>query len=225
MFGSAKCAKCNKTVYAVERLSVLDKSWHKFCFKCHVCNTTLNVKNFQPHEGLPYCKAHVPCIGASEDRQKKGDGFLLSFVFVFHRFIFNLYCSLFSSYMMSVGDWSVCFDSCFFVIFLPPFFHLYWNRFFWDLSRFILASADSDPNYKAGVSPAVQLDMSNYTSGGLVHTSSPPFISYRTHSGVPAEEGSTLDEYQDQKNPTEYYEEEYYEEGEWYVDEEYQRPS
>lgn len=57
---SKKCAKCEKTVYPVEELKCLEKVWHKTCFKCQVCNMTLNMKNYKGFDKLPYCGAHVP---------------------------------------------------------------------------------------------------------------------------------------------------------------------
>jgi hypothetical protein len=75
MFGKTeKCTKCNKTVYAVEKLYILDKTWHKWCFKCEVCGMVLTMKNYAALGGVPYCKPHYPACGASEDRVKQGDG-------------------------------------------------------------------------------------------------------------------------------------------------------
>ncbi|XP_045209855.1 LIM and SH3 domain protein Lasp-like isoform X12 [Mercenaria mercenaria] len=54
------CGRCNKTVYPTEELKCLDKTWHKGCFKCQVCNMTLNMKNYKGYEKLPYCNAHYP---------------------------------------------------------------------------------------------------------------------------------------------------------------------
>lgn len=56
MFGAPKkCARCDKQVYSIEELKCLDKVWHKNCFKCTVCNTTLNLKNYKGMDKLPYC--------------------------------------------------------------------------------------------------------------------------------------------------------------------------
>lgn len=61
MFGAPKkCAKCDKQVYSIEELKCLDKVWHKGCFKCTVCNTTLNLKNYKGVDKLPYCSVHYP---------------------------------------------------------------------------------------------------------------------------------------------------------------------
>ncbi|KAF6029092.1 hypothetical protein EB796_012586 [Bugula neritina] len=60
MMPPKKCASCEKTVFPVEELKCLDKIWHKFCFKCQVCNMTLNMKNYKGYDKLPYCNAHYP---------------------------------------------------------------------------------------------------------------------------------------------------------------------
>jgi len=61
MFGAPKkCAKCQKQVYSIEELKCLDKVWHKGCFKCSVCNTTLSLKNYKGVDKQPYCFVHYP---------------------------------------------------------------------------------------------------------------------------------------------------------------------
>ncbi|XP_060077195.1 LIM and SH3 domain protein F42H10.3-like [Ylistrum balloti] len=57
---SKQCAKCTKTVFPVEELKCLDKVWHKGCFRCQVCEMTLNMKNYKGYNKLPYCNAHYP---------------------------------------------------------------------------------------------------------------------------------------------------------------------
>lgn len=57
---SKKCAKCDKTVYPIEELKCLDKSWHKACFKCGECGMVLNMKNYKGYNKIPYCNAHYP---------------------------------------------------------------------------------------------------------------------------------------------------------------------
>ncbi|XP_066305171.1 LIM and SH3 domain protein 1-like isoform X2 [Branchiostoma lanceolatum] len=54
------CAQCSKTVYPMEKLNCLDKNWHKACFKCEVCNMTLNMKTYKGYNKRPYCSAHYP---------------------------------------------------------------------------------------------------------------------------------------------------------------------
>eukprot|EP00116_Pleurobrachia_bachei_P012303 sb/3472565/ len=54
------CAKCSKTVYPVEKLNVLDKNWHKGCFKCETCSMTLTLKSYKGFNKIPYCNTHYP---------------------------------------------------------------------------------------------------------------------------------------------------------------------
>jgi len=59
---SAKCASCGKTAYPLESVTALEKQYHKSCFKCDVCSTTLNLKNFKGFEGKIYCFTHTPKV-------------------------------------------------------------------------------------------------------------------------------------------------------------------
>lgn len=43
---SDMCHRCGKKVYPVERLDI-GVIYHRSCFKCRVCNITLNLRNFQ----------------------------------------------------------------------------------------------------------------------------------------------------------------------------------
>uniref|UniRef100_A0A8C2Z653 LIM and SH3 protein 1 n=1 Tax=Cyclopterus lumpus TaxID=8103 RepID=A0A8C2Z653_CYCLU len=54
------CARCGKIVYPTEKVSCLDKNWHKGCFHCEVCKMTLNMKNYKGYDKKPYCNAHYP---------------------------------------------------------------------------------------------------------------------------------------------------------------------
>ncbi|PRP88985.1 LIM-type zinc finger-containing protein [Planoprotostelium fungivorum] len=58
----AKCASCGKTAYPLESVTALEKQYHKSCFKCDVCHTTLNLKNFKGFEGKIYCYTHTPKV-------------------------------------------------------------------------------------------------------------------------------------------------------------------
>ncbi|XP_036066841.1 nebulette isoform X5 [Oryzias melastigma] len=55
-----QCARCGKIVYPTEKVSCLDKNWHKGCFHCEVCKMTLNMKNYKGYDKKPYCNAHYP---------------------------------------------------------------------------------------------------------------------------------------------------------------------
>jgi len=60
-----KCEACGKTAYPLESVTALEKTYHKGCFKCVVCKTTLNLKNFKGFEGQVYCGTHTPTVKAT----------------------------------------------------------------------------------------------------------------------------------------------------------------
>ncbi|KAL8154207.1 hypothetical protein V2J09_011967 [Rumex salicifolius] len=53
-----KCKACVKTVYLVDQLSTDGKVYHKSCFRCHHCKSTLKLSNYSSFEGVLYCKPH-----------------------------------------------------------------------------------------------------------------------------------------------------------------------
>ncbi|CAK9330185.1 unnamed protein product [Citrullus colocynthis] len=53
-----KCKACDKTVYLVDQLTADNKVYHKACFRCHHCNSTLKLFNYSSFEGVLYCKPH-----------------------------------------------------------------------------------------------------------------------------------------------------------------------
>lgn len=61
-----KCYSCMKKVYPMEKLGpVRGVVFHKGCFKCKTCNTSLNIKNFvhnqsDQYDKSVYCKSHQP---------------------------------------------------------------------------------------------------------------------------------------------------------------------
>jgi len=55
---STKCVKCEKTVYDLERITALNKNFHKTCFRCKHCDNVLSIKGFAAIDGEPYCKPH-----------------------------------------------------------------------------------------------------------------------------------------------------------------------
>ncbi|KAK6742461.1 hypothetical protein RB195_009996 [Necator americanus] len=52
----AKCPKCGKSVYAAEEMVAGGYKWHKFCFKCNMCNKLLDSCTVAPHDAELYCK-------------------------------------------------------------------------------------------------------------------------------------------------------------------------
>lgn len=53
-----KCKACEKTVYLVDQLAADGKVYHKACFRCHHCKSTLKLHNYNSFEGVLYCKPH-----------------------------------------------------------------------------------------------------------------------------------------------------------------------
>ncbi|CAI4229147.1 unnamed protein product [Auanema sp. JU1783] len=51
-----KCPKCGKSVYAAEEMCAGGYKWHKFCFKCTMCNKLLDSTNCCEHQAELYCK-------------------------------------------------------------------------------------------------------------------------------------------------------------------------
>ncbi|GFP99409.1 lim domain-containing protein wlim1 [Phtheirospermum japonicum] len=53
-----KCTACTGTVYLVDRLAADNRIYHKACFRCHHCNGTLKLGNFNSIDGVLYCRPH-----------------------------------------------------------------------------------------------------------------------------------------------------------------------
>ncbi|RXM35395.1 Protein-methionine sulfoxide oxidase MICAL3 [Acipenser ruthenus] len=70
--GSDVCFFCRKRVYVMERLSAEGKFFHRSCFKCDYCNTTLRLSSyaFDVEDGKFYCKPHY-CYRLSGYAQRK----------------------------------------------------------------------------------------------------------------------------------------------------------
>ncbi|KAI9101656.1 hypothetical protein DFS34DRAFT_564571, partial [Phlyctochytrium arcticum] len=56
------CGKCEKAVYATEKIEAAQKWYHKGCFKCSdgSCNIQLNLKTFQVVNDTIWCAKHAP---------------------------------------------------------------------------------------------------------------------------------------------------------------------
>ncbi|KAI1883350.1 hypothetical protein AGOR_G00230520 [Albula goreensis] len=70
--GSDVCFFCQKRVYVMERLSAEGKFFHRSCFKCDYCGTTLRLSSyaFDVCDGKFYCKPHY-CYRLSGQAQRK----------------------------------------------------------------------------------------------------------------------------------------------------------
>ncbi|EDQ85435.1 uncharacterized protein MONBRDRAFT_11965 [Monosiga brevicollis MX1] len=54
-----KCHVCGKTVYPMEFVGAAGKAFHKMCFRCEVCKTTLKATNYCcTDDSRFYCKTH-----------------------------------------------------------------------------------------------------------------------------------------------------------------------
>ncbi|KAM7177710.1 F-actin-monooxygenase MICAL3 isoform 5-T5 [Macrochelys suwanniensis] len=70
--GSDVCYFCRKRVYVMERLSAEGKFFHRSCFKCEYCATTLRLScyAYDIEDGKFYCKPHY-CYRLSGYAQRK----------------------------------------------------------------------------------------------------------------------------------------------------------
>ncbi|KAJ8269534.1 hypothetical protein COCON_G00121410 [Conger conger] len=70
--GSDVCFFCQRRVYVMERLSAEGKFFHRSCFQCDYCGTTLRLSSyaFDVQEGKFYCTPHY-CYRQSGHAQRK----------------------------------------------------------------------------------------------------------------------------------------------------------
>ncbi|XP_008572416.1 PREDICTED: protein-methionine sulfoxide oxidase MICAL2 isoform X3 [Galeopterus variegatus] len=74
--GSDTCYFCKKRVYVMERLSAEGHFFHRECFRCSVCATTLRLAAyaFDCDEGKFYCKPHfILCKTSSKQRKRRAE--------------------------------------------------------------------------------------------------------------------------------------------------------
>ncbi|NXX41279.1 MICA2 monooxygenase, partial [Tricholaema leucomelas] len=71
--GSDICYFCKKRVYVMERLSAEGHFFHRECFKCAMCSTTLRlgIYAFDVEEGKFYCKPHFTHCKISTKHRKR----------------------------------------------------------------------------------------------------------------------------------------------------------
>jgi len=56
------CHVCHQDCYATDKIHIMNKVWHKRCFRCTVCSVMLNPLTYKGVEGMPYCAPHYPKI-------------------------------------------------------------------------------------------------------------------------------------------------------------------
>ncbi|XP_012287376.1 F-actin-monooxygenase Mical isoform X2 [Orussus abietinus] len=73
--GSETCHFCNKRVYLMERLSAEGKFFHRGCFRCEYCSTSLRIGNHtfdrDKNGGRFYCSQHFGLSGTMKARVEK----------------------------------------------------------------------------------------------------------------------------------------------------------
>ncbi|XP_031771445.1 F-actin-monooxygenase Mical isoform X2 [Apis florea] len=73
--GSETCHFCNKRVYLMERLSAEGKFFHRGCFRCEYCSTSLRIGNHtfdrDKNGGRFYCTQHFGFSGTLKTRVEK----------------------------------------------------------------------------------------------------------------------------------------------------------
>lgn len=74
--GSDTCYFCKKRVYVMERLSAEGHFFHRECFRCSVCATTLRLAAyaFDGDEGKFFCKPHfIHCKTNTQQRKRRAE--------------------------------------------------------------------------------------------------------------------------------------------------------
>lgn len=69
-----KCAACQKTVYAMEKMEMDKNVYHKSCFKCSHCSARLTPKTFSINEGVMYCTNHFTQLFRRKGNYDEGFG-------------------------------------------------------------------------------------------------------------------------------------------------------
>ena len=69
-----KCAACQKTVYAMEKMEMNKNIYHRACFKCSHCKCVLTPKTFSMNEGVIFCTNHFKQLFARKGNYDEGFG-------------------------------------------------------------------------------------------------------------------------------------------------------
>jgi hypothetical protein len=69
-----KCAVCNKTVYAMEKIEADGKVYHKTCFRCSECNKPVSAGSYAALQGKIFCKPHFKQLFKLKGNYDEGFG-------------------------------------------------------------------------------------------------------------------------------------------------------
>jgi hypothetical protein len=69
-----KCLACGKTVYPGDRLSVEKVIYHKTCFRCAECKSTLSLGSYASIDSKFYCKPHFKQLFKLKGNYSEGFG-------------------------------------------------------------------------------------------------------------------------------------------------------
>ncbi|XP_035828717.1 uncharacterized protein LOC101856472 isoform X4 [Aplysia californica] len=69
-----KCGACEKTVYAMERLEMNKRVYHKACFRCSQCKAVLTPKTFAINNDVIFCTTHYKQLFATKGNYDEGFG-------------------------------------------------------------------------------------------------------------------------------------------------------
>jgi hypothetical protein len=69
-----KCGACDKTVYAMERLEMNKRVYHKACFRCTQCKAVLTPKTFAINNDIIFCTTHYKQLFATKGNYDEGFG-------------------------------------------------------------------------------------------------------------------------------------------------------
>ncbi|CAG7718968.1 unnamed protein product [Allacma fusca] len=69
-----ECVMCNKRVYAMEKLEVSSKIYHKNCFRCSQCKCLLRMDTFTQNQGVLFCTPHFKQLFKIKGNYDEGFG-------------------------------------------------------------------------------------------------------------------------------------------------------
>ncbi|XP_078716642.1 uncharacterized protein LOC144934572 isoform X2 [Lampetra fluviatilis] len=68
------CTGCQKTVYPMDRLVADTRVYHRLCFRCYHCSTSLSLCSYASLHGNVYCKPHFQQLFKAKGNYDEGFG-------------------------------------------------------------------------------------------------------------------------------------------------------